>query len=705
MNTQALTRLRYRYLPDHVIGEILSKRWIDNAIPVLTLALIIAVFGRLIGNFFTLGSLGNIAQQVAELGLLTLAMAIVMLSGGIDLSIGSIFGLAILSSLIGMNALGLPFGAALAAVLATGMLCGLINGVLIGYFRLRAFLTTLVTLIIFRSIYEIIFLQFATRIVSGKPESPIWDYLAFGKIYGIPVALVITLAVSLVLHVILSRARHGWHLTAVGGARRSAYNAGINVKRTVCAAYVWSGALSALSGFLYAARLGSAGADTGAGLEITALTAAVLGGVSLGGGRGSVAKALIGTVSVAVLSTGLVRLGVPGPLNSLILGVVLIAAVFIDVRWMKNKQKILNTVYMSSAYVTLPKAADTTAGSGLPYAVNDKLRDVQAIGLGILEGPEDCVLDRDDNLYCGTRHGDIVRFFGPDHQRHEVFAHVGGHPLGMTIDRDGNLVSCIGGMGLYMVTPGRDVVKLTDETNRSTFSIIDDSQLKIADDLDIADDGRVFFSEATIRYNIANWPMDALESRGNGRIVCYDMNSGKTHTELTKLVFPNGVCIAEDRKSFYFAESWGCRLSRYWFDGPQRGTLQVVIDNLPGYPDNINRSSDGHYWFTLMGMRTPSLDLALRMPGFRRRMARQIAVDEWLFPNINNGCVLKFNDKGEILDALWDLGGQNHPMITSIREHKGYLYLGGISNNRIGKYKIPGADPNWCALDARWGRK
>jgi ribose transport system permease protein len=199
--------------------------------------------------------------------------------------------------------------------------------------------------------------------------------------------------------------------------------------------------------------------------------------------------------------------------------------------------------------------------------------------------------------------------------------------------------------------------------------------------------------------------MDALESRGNGRIVCYDMNSGKTHTELTKLVFPNGVCIAADQKSFYFAESWGCRLSRYWFDGPKKGTLQVVIDDLPGYPDNINIASDGHYWFTLMGMRTPSLDLALRMPAFRRRMARQIAVDEWLFPNINNGCVLKFNEKGEIVDALWDLGGQNHPMITSIREHRGYLYLGGISNNRIGKYKIPGADPNWCALDARWGKQ
>nr|WP_295466508.1 SMP-30/gluconolactonase/LRE family protein [Mesorhizobium sp.] len=704
MNSHTLTRLRYTYLPDHLIGEILSKRWIDNAIPVLTLALIIAVFGSVIGNFFTLGSIGNISQQVAELGLLTLALTIVMLSGGIDLSIGSIFGLAVLATLICMNALGLSVGVALLAALATGMLCGLINGLLIGYLRLRAFLTTLVMLIILRSVYEIVFLNFATRIVSGMPQSKLWDYLAFGKIYGIPAALFITLAIALVLHVILSRARHGWHITAVGGARRSAYNAGINVRRTICAAYVWSGGLAALAGFIYAARLGSAGADTGAGLEITALTAAVLGGISLGGGRGSVAKALIGTISVAALSSGLVRLGVPGPMNSLILGTVLILAVFVDVRWMKNKQKILNTVYMSPAYVVMPKAAETAVGSGSPYAVNDKLREVDAIGLGILEGPEDCVLDRDDNLYCGTRHGDVMKFHGPDHKTWELFAHVGGHPLGIQMDRDNNIVTCVGGMGLYMITPQREVVKLTDETNRSAFSIIDDSQLKIADDLDITDDGRVYFSEATIRYNIANWPMDALESRGNGRIVCYDMNTKKTHTELKNLVFPNGVCIAQDQQSFYFAESWGCRLSRYWFDGPKKGTLQVVIDNLPGYPDNINRSSDGHYWFTLMGMRTPSLDLALRMPGFRRRMARQIAVDEWLFPNINNGCVLKFNEKGEILDALWDLGGQNHPMITSIREHKGNLYLGGISNNRIGRYKIPGADPNWCALDARWGK-
>jgi ribose transport system permease protein len=88
------------------------------------------------------------------------------------------------------------------------------------------------------------------------------------------------------------------------------------------------------------------------------------------------------------------------------------------------------------------------------------------------------------NLYTGTRHGDIVRFLAPDHQIMELFAHVGGHPLGLAFDREGNLLVCIAGMGLYSVNPQREVRKLTDETNRTTWSVIDDSRLKLADDLD-----------------------------------------------------------------------------------------------------------------------------------------------------------------------------------------------------------------------------
>jgi len=252
-------------------------------------------------------------------------------------------------------------------------------------------------------------------------------------------------------------------------------------------------------------------------------------------------------------------------------------------------------------------------------------------------------------------------------------------------------------MGLYRVTPARVVEKVTDETNRSLLSVIDDSRLRLADDLDIAPDGRIYFSEATVRYEMHEWPTDSLEGRGNGRIICYDPRTKKTTTVLRNLIFPNGVALASDGESILFAESWNCTIKRYWFAGTKQGQTETVIAGLPGYPDNINRASDGHYWLALMGMRSPSFDLAMRKPAFRRRMSKQLPGDEWLSPNINTGCIVKFNEKGEILDALWDLGGANHPMITSMREHRGYLYIGGISNNRIGRLKLEGADAGFVS--------
>ena len=118
-------------------------------------------------------------------------------------------------------------------------------------------------------------------------------------------------------------------------------------------------------------------------------------------------------------------------------------------------------------------------------------------------------------------------------------------------------------MGLYAVSPDRTVTKLTDETNRSWFSVIDDSRLRLADDLDIAPDGRVYFSEATVRYEQEEWATDALESRGNGRIVCYDPRTGDDAHLIDKIVFANGVCMSRDGCSFFFAESWTCAIKRY----------------------------------------------------------------------------------------------------------------------------------------------
>ncbi len=701
---ETLTRLRYRYWPDHMLGEILSKRWTETAIPVMVLIAVAFGLNQAIDGFLSPASLTAASRQAGEIGFIVLGMALVMIVGGIDLSVGSSFALTNFCALFLIHVLKWPVAAAIPVTLLFGALLGAINGILIGYLRLRAFITTLITLIVYRSIYDLLILQYSNAIAGYMPDSEAWNFIGDGDILGVPLIVLVYAAVAIFGHVFLTRLRAGWHITAIGGSRRSAYNSGIAVRRTVAMCYVACGVLTAVAGLFFAARLATTGSDIGLGLEVTVLTAAVLGGISLGGGKGSVAKALVGTLIVLFITNGLVSLSAPGGVNRMVLAGILILAAVVDIRWLKNRHRIISKVYVSPTYHALPPCPSTAPDSGTAFAQNDKLRKVDAIGLGRIEAPEDVILDRHDNLYAGSRHGDIIRFFPPDYERMEVYAHIGGQPLGMAFDRQDNLYVCIGGMGLYRITPDRKVEKATDETNRSWRSVNDDSRLRLADDLDIADDGRIFFSEATVRYEMDEWPVESVEARGNGRIICYDPNTNTTHTAVSGLKFPNGICIAGDGQSILFAETFGCTVKRYWFDGPKKGQVEMVMDNLPGYPDNINLASDGNYWLAMVGMRCPALDLAWRMPGFRRRMAKRLPVDEWLFANINTGCVIKFNEKGEVLESLWDLGGKNHPMITSMREHRGHLYLGGILNNRIGRYKLADADPGYVQYDKRWGK-
>ena len=702
--SDTLTRWRYTYWPDHALGEILSKRWMETAIPVVVLLLVAFSLAQVIPNFLSAASLSDTSRQAGEIGFIVLGMALVMIVGGIDLSVGSMFALTNFCALFLMHVLKWPMMAAIPVTLVFGAALGAVNGILIGYFRLRAFLTTLITLIIYRATYELLTADYATAIAGGMPDSEAWDFLGYGDWVGIPVVVYVYAAVALLGHILLTRLRPGWHITAIGGSRRSAYNTVIAVRRTVAMCYVSSGLLTAVGGIFFASRLATAGGDIGVGLEVTVLTAAVLGGISLGGGNGSVMKALVGTLIVLLIINGITSMSLDGGYNRMVLGAILLSAAAIDIRWLKNKHRIVSKVYVSPTYHSIPPAPSTAPDCGTAWALNDRLRNVSAIGLGRIEGPEDVILDRNDHLYAGSRHGDIIRFLAPDYEEMEVFAHIGGTPLGMAFDREDNLYVCIGGMGLYKVTPERKVEKVTDETNRSFSSINDDSRLRLADDLDITDGGLIFFSEATVRFEMHEWATDGLEARGNGRIICYDTNTGKTNTVIRNLKFPNGVCIASDGQSFLFAETWGCSVKRYWFEGPKKGTTEIVLENLPGFPDNINNSSDGNYWMSLVGMRCPALDLAWKMPGFRSRMAKRVPRDEWLFPNINTGCVLKFNEQGEVLETLWDMGGENHPMITSMREHRGYLFLGGIMNNRVGRIKLENVDPNYVQYDKRWGK-
>ena len=686
-----------------MLGELLEKRWMEPVIPFMLTIVVFVTFTIVIPDYASLPSLRQLALSFSEQAMVAAAMAVAVLSGGIDLSVGSIFAMANFLTLYLFIVKDVPLPLAAVGVVLFGAAVGALNGALIAYGKTRPFLTTLVTLIVLRALYNKATAASTDALASVSSDSAVWEFLGAGSVAGIPINMAALLVVAIGMHLFLTRIRPGVHIMAVGSSRKAARHAGVNVRRTLFSAYVISGALASLAGIFYAARLNSSGTDTGLNWEINALAGVVLGGISLAGGRGTIARAMMGAAILFMLVSGLVRMGVSGNVTTALIGTILLVAVGFNVKWVKNKGKVQQKVYVVPSWVDFDPPPSIARDSGTAFAQNDRLLAAEAIALNQIEGPEDMILNRRDDLYTVTRNGSIIRFAAPDYSVREEFARIGGRPLGLAFDRDENLIVCVAGMGLYGVKPDRTVFKVTDRTNRTRTRLKDDSRLYLADDLDIAPDGKIYFSEATTRYELTDWALDGFEGRGNGRLICYDPKTGVTRTILKNLTFPNGVCVSHDGKSVLWASTWLCRVYRYWIATEKAGTCEVLIDNLPGYCDNINRASDGKYWLALVGLRSPAYDLAMASPDFRIRMVKQIPPDEWLCPGINYGCIVKFDDKGVVSESLWDPGGQSHPTITSVREHKGWLYIGGLENNRIGRLRLPDADPNWQGWDSYWG--
>src|SRR6202046_2077934 len=169
---ETLTRWRYRYWPDHLVGEFLSKRWTETAIPVIVLLIVGFALSRLIDNFLSPSSLADTARQAGEIGFIALGMALVVIVGGIDLSVGSMFALTDFCALYTLDLVGWPVCLVVLATIVSGMLLGAVNGFLIGYLRLRAFITTLITLIIYRSAYDLLIQGYSNDIASAFPHFP-----------------------------------------------------------------------------------------------------------------------------------------------------------------------------------------------------------------------------------------------------------------------------------------------------------------------------------------------------------------------------------------------------------------------------------------------------------------------------------------------------------------------------------------------------
>ncbi len=259
------------------------------------------VLGR---NFLTGGNISNIFRHSVEIGLLALAMTPVILTGGIDLSVGSLMGLC--AVLFGMMVKLLGFDPWLAACLAVGCgaLGGAVNAGLVAGLKLPPLIVTLGTFSLFRGLAEAF--TKGSESYSGFPES----FLALGNsdLAGVPTQVWILLVSGLVVWFMVHRTTYGRSLRAIGFAEEGARYAGLPVARNVSLAYITAGAVAGLAAVILVARLGEARANAGIGYELLAITAVVLGGVSIFGGLGNVSGTMLGWLSLAILNNGLTRI-------------------------------------------------------------------------------------------------------------------------------------------------------------------------------------------------------------------------------------------------------------------------------------------------------------------------------------------------------------------------------------------------------------
>lgn len=277
-------------------------------------------------RFFTWENLSNVARQVSINGIIAVGMTLVILTGGIDLSVGAVMTLSMTLSAGAMIA-GLPIPLALLLGLLTGALCGAINGALVAYARLPAIIVTLGMMEIPRGV--------ALLYTGGYPQSGLPETFAIfgrGSIAGIQVPILIMLSVFGAAFVLLKYFSAGRYIYGIGGNEQAVRFSGVPVQRYKFLAYTLSGCTAAISGIVLESRLMSGQPNAGVGFELDAIAAVVLGGTSIAGGRGSILGTLIGALTLGVLNNGLNLLGVSPYTQKILKGAIVILAVLMSSR-------------------------------------------------------------------------------------------------------------------------------------------------------------------------------------------------------------------------------------------------------------------------------------------------------------------------------------------------------------------------------------
>jgi sugar lactone lactonase YvrE len=320
-----------------------------------------------------------------------------------------------------------------------------------------------------------------------------------------------------------------------------------------------------------------------------------------------------------------------------------------------------------------PPVSPGTSGA---YAANQALSAVERIALGGAHGPEDVAFGPDGALYTGVSDGRLLRVRpgGPA----ETFATTGGRPLGLRFGPDGRLFVADAERGLLALSAdGRIEVLATEHAGR---------RFGLTDDLDVAADGTVYFTDASSRLGLGRSIQDVVEQRPTGRLLTYRPSEGAGLLH-DGLYFANGVALAPDESYVVVVETARYRLQRCWLRGDKTGSCEVFADNLPGFPDGVGSDGRGTFWVALVSPRNALLDRLHPYPVLKTALLR---LPDAVRPGPRPyGFVLGLDEEGRVVHNLQDPTGSSYAFVTNVVEHAGSLYLGSLELDAVGRVPRP----------------
>jgi sugar lactone lactonase YvrE len=316
------------------------------------------------------------------------------------------------------------------------------------------------------------------------------------------------------------------------------------------------------------------------------------------------------------------------------------------------------------------------------FAPNNKLAEIAIIPMLAntkTYGPEDFATSADNTIAVSSHTGDIL-IKPPTQDAFTAWVNTGGRPLGIEYDKDGNLIVADAIRGVLQITPEGEVTVLVDEA--------DGIPVTYADDLDIASDGMIYFTDATTAFSSREYGgtlsaslLEILEHKGNGRLIQYNPITHKSTVLMDNLVFANGVARSADDSYVLVNETGSYRILRYWLKGDKLGTKDVFIDNLPGFPDNISRTRDGHFFVGLASPRSAVVDYLSSYPWLRSMVQRLPAFMRPAAQGYSH--IIHLSEGGEVIKSLQDPSGR-YPFTTGAITTDEGMYISSLTAEGVG---------------------